>query len=176
MRTPDSDPTRYTPGSYDHEFDAPLSDSIFDETLPLASPWTRLGAVFLNLLILIGASIPGAILLGVGEDSNSEGIAVMGGLLLFGAWVGLAIYQTIILSRDGQSIGKRILNIRIVDAIDDSNPGFARVILLRYVVMQLLALVPLVGLIDALMIFSEDHKTLHDRLATTVVVSERGIY
>ena len=93
---------------------------------------------------------------------------------------GLVVYQTILLSREGQSIAKRVFKIRIVDAVDESNPGFARVILLRYVAIGAISSIPLLGflfsLADAFMVFSEDNKTIHDRLASTVVVTEKGLY
>lgn len=174
-----TDSSRPSTGPYDHEFDTPytgadpIDESLFDSYAPLASPWTRLGAVILNGLILMATIVPGLILIGVGEDVNSDLFEGLGVLLIMGCMGGLVVYQTILLSRDGQSLGKRILNLRIVDANDDSNPGFARVILLRYGLMQVLSLIPFVSLVDALMVFTEEHRTLHDRLAGTIVVSER---
>ena len=180
MRPRDSDPTRYTPGSYDHEFDTPLDDSIFDEALPLASPWVRLAAVLLNGLMFFGACLPGGLLLGIGEETGSDALIAGGVVLLIGLAGGLVVYQAVLLSREGQSIGKRIFKIRIVDASDESNPGFARVLLLRYLAVGCIASIPVIGalfsLADAFMVFSEENKTIHDRMASTVVVTEQGLY
>lgn len=165
-------------GPYDHEFDpsyADLDETLFDAYAPLASPWARLGAVILNALVLFGTMLPGLILIGIGEENGSDALAGLGGIILAGSILALCVYQTVILSRDGQSIGKKVLQLRIVDAYDESNPGFARVILLRFFVMQLLGIIPFVSLIDAVMVFTEEHKTIHDRIASTLVVSERGL-
>ena len=172
-------PSYPSTGPYDHEFDPPygeaepLDESIFEPYAPLASPWLRLGAVLLNSLIFMATFIPGLVLVGVGESVNSDLFERLGVLLTMGLMGALVVYQTILLSRDGQSLGKRILSLRIVDANDDSNPGFARVILLRYVLMQILSVIPFLGFVDALMVFTEEHRTIHDRLAGTIVVSER---
>ncbi len=168
-----SDPTQYNPGSYDHEFDAPLDETLFDaQTWPLASPWKRLGAVIVDGLIAFGVALPGLMLVGFGGETGSEPVAVLGGLFLLLPLLALSVYQIMLLSRDGQTIGKRILNLRIVDARDGSNPGFVRAWLLRSFVMGILGFVPLVSLVDALMIFTDEHRTLHDRLAETVVEDE----
>ncbi|OZC03073.1 RDD family protein [Rubricoccus marinus] len=168
-----SDPTQYNPGSYDHEFDDPIDHSIFDaEAFPLASPWKRLGAVILDSLIGFGLALPGLMLIGIGEETNADVFEALGALVFVGALLALMVYQVILLSRDGQTIGKRVLNLRIVDAHDGHNPGFLRAFVVRSVLMGVLSIIPLVSLIDALMVFTENHQTLHDRLATTVVEDE----
>lgn len=165
-------------GPYDHEFDPPemLNEDLLDSYAPLASPWTRLGAFIVNYLLFGLAMVPGIAILVVGEGARSDAIAAVGGLVLLASVVGFLLYQAVLLSREGQSLGKRLFELRIVDARDDSNPGFGRVIGSRFILMQALALIPFVGLIDALMIFTEEHKTLHDRLASTVVVTEKGLF
>lgn len=79
-----------------------------------------------------------------------------------------------LLTTAGQTIGKRWLEIRIVDAATGRVPSLARLLGLRYAVMEFVYQVPVVGgvlnLIDVLMIFRNDRRCLHDHLAGTKVV------
>jgi hypothetical protein len=64
--------------------------------------------------------------------------------------------------------------LRIVDQDDGGNCGFLRTVVLRQFVPGLIAAVPLVGplfaLVDGLCIFGEQRRCLHDRIAGTKVV------
>jgi uncharacterized RDD family membrane protein YckC len=91
---------------------------------------------------------------------------------VLGALVVLAIDLTL-LARNGQTIGKKLLGIKVV-RVDGSPVSLYRVFLLRYVCNTLLTLIPLFGslysLVDCLMIFSESRRTVHDRIADTIVI------
>jgi uncharacterized RDD family membrane protein YckC len=95
------------------------------------------------------------------------------GLLLGGA-LALGLGQIVLLSRRGQTIGKLVLRIRIVGDGDESNPGFWRACVRRDVIPGLIAVIPVLGplfaLIDLLNIFGEERRCLHDLLADTKVV------
>ncbi|RZI82123.1 MAG: RDD family protein [Rubrivivax sp.] len=89
---------------------------------------------------------------------------------------GIAIYVLVhgyLLSTRGQSIGKMLLGIRIVRA-DGSPLAFDRAVGLRYVLPGVLQILPMLGmlfgLVDALMIFRESRRCLHDLIADTMVV------
>jgi uncharacterized RDD family membrane protein YckC len=70
----------------------------------------------------------------------------------------------------GQSVGKRALGIRVV-RMDGSDVDIWRLLLLRNAVMLFASqLCGLVGLADALWIFSAEQRCLHDLLADTKVV------
>jgi len=93
------------------------------------------------------------------------------------ATVLLALYQLYSLAVRGQTLGKRLMGIQIVD--DAGRPaGFFRAVLLRSWVFGLLTgLVQgclsiagiVVPLVDALFIFGDERRTLHDLLAGTWV-------
>jgi uncharacterized RDD family membrane protein YckC len=91
---------------------------------------------------------------------------------LLGALIVLAI-DLILLARNGQTIGKKLLGIKVV-RVDGSPVSLFRVFFLRYVCNTILTLIPLFGslysLVDALMIFSESRRTVHDRIADTIVI------
>lgn len=93
-------------------------------------------------------------------------IAVLG---MFSS-LGIGVYQLYLVSSRGQTIGKRMRNIRVV-RLDGSRVSLGRILLLRNLVPGLLgSLCGLVSLIDALMIFGEERRCLHDLLADTKVV------
>jgi uncharacterized RDD family membrane protein YckC len=82
--------------------------------------------------------------------------------------------QMFLLSR-GQSLGKLIVGVRIVDYDTEENPGFMRLYVWRVLVPALLSLVPFFGqifaLVNVLFIFGEQRRCLHDCIAGTKVVA-----
>ena len=80
------------------------------------------------------------------------------------------------LSAYGQTLGKRMMSVRIVRLSDQSNGGFFTNVLLRGVPVWLISSIPLIGpfcfLGDALLIFREDQRCLHDIIAGTLVIKE----
>lgn len=79
-----------------------------------------------------------------------------------------------LLSRNSQTIGKKLLKIKIVRK-DGSHASVARIFWLRGVVNGLIAVIPylgsLYGLIDALFIFGEQRRCVHDYIADTIVIN-----
>jgi uncharacterized RDD family membrane protein YckC len=70
----------------------------------------------------------------------------------------------------GQSIGKRLLAIKVV-RVSGEPIELWRLVLLRNVIIHALAqLCGLVGLVDAVLIFGNDQRCLHDYLADSIVV------
>jgi uncharacterized RDD family membrane protein YckC len=72
-----------------------------------------------------------------------------------------------------QSIGKLAMGIKIV-TLDGRNADFARIVFRRFLPTSLVALIPFVGgilaLADALAIFRNDRRCIHDHIAGTRVV------
>jgi uncharacterized RDD family membrane protein YckC/predicted RNA-binding Zn-ribbon protein involved in translation (DUF1610 family) len=139
----------------------------------LATPGSRLAAVLIDGLI----QLPVLLVLAVGITLIDGNLAVIG-IALIGLSAILilviGIYQLVIISTDGQSIGKRMMKIRILKYEDDSNPGFVHAVVLRAFVNGLIGGIPFVGpiyaLADLLFIFGEEHRCLHDLIAKTKVV------
>jgi uncharacterized RDD family membrane protein YckC len=88
-------------------------------------------------------------------------------LLLVGA------VQTYLLYRHGQTVGKKLLRVRIV-CTDGGRASLTRIALLRWCVPSLLGAIPrvgpLFGLANVLLIFRADRRCLHDHVAGTKVV------
>lgn len=96
-------------------------------------------------------------------------LANMPELIIVGI-IGLVIYQMYLLAKDGQTIGKRFSNIRIVMVADNSNGGFMPNVGMRLVLNGIIALVPFYALVDILFIFREDQRCIHDMIAGTKVI------
>ena len=145
--------------------------------LELADRGTRLAAVLLDGLFFGVSIVPGIVALaalGPNADASQVDLAVwlgLGlGLLLF---VGVVVANCVFLMRNGQTIAKRLLGIRVVRR-DGSRCGLARIFFARYLPVTLLGFIPFVGglvsLVDALLIFRDDRRCLHDEIADTIVV------
>jgi uncharacterized RDD family membrane protein YckC len=89
------------------------------------------------------------------------------------ALIAWCIITAWLVAANGQSIGKRLVGIKVVRT-DGSRASFARIFLLRNVVNGLPNLLPYVGwlyqLIDPLMIYQDSRQCLHDKIADTIVV------
>jgi uncharacterized RDD family membrane protein YckC len=154
-----------------------------EEAVELASRVARLAAVMLDGLLGFIWFAPAYITNFATIVQQARGnpamlwinLARTGGwfyLGLLGALIVLAI-DLILLARNGQTIGKKLLGVKVV-RVDGSPVSLFRVFFLRYVCNTLLTLIPLFGslysLVDSLMIFSESRRTVHDRIADTVVI------
>jgi uncharacterized RDD family membrane protein YckC len=155
------------------------------DSAELAGRGTRLGASLLDSLIAFICCLPALILAGsailqaaISGERNPEnvdsgrmliGIALMGCALLI-----LAIVQIWMLTTRGQTLGKRMLGIRIVKFADQSNPGCVGAFLMRAVVPGIIGAIPYLGfifsIVDVCFIFREDRRCIHDLIAGTQVV------
>ena len=158
----------------------------------LASRWLRLGAALLDELLSYFFALPGMIMLGPRalmliyrlatqgrsalQDSDVDMLAGMTGALSV-LLLGMLLYasvQTWMLTVRGQTVGKRLLGIRIVRVQDDANPGFVPAVLMRSIIPILIRIIPVFGvgfwLVDVGCIFRDDRRCLHDLFAGTKVV------
>ena len=150
---------------------------------------TRFLAMLIDSAIGVLCALPGALVLGsaffqividASRGLQPDFTDIEPGRLLLGmALLGLGTFslllvQIIMVSMRGQTIGKRLLGIRIVRNLDGSNPGFARAWLLRSLVVGLIGTLPMVGnvfmIVNYAFIFRADRRCLHDLIADTKVV------
>jgi uncharacterized RDD family membrane protein YckC len=112
---------------------------------------------------------------GLGGD---EMMLVLGGIAIFGCLgaLAIAIYQWLLISRTGQSLGKKWTGIRI-EHVGGERMSFVIGVLLRNWVPKLIGGVPYLGvifsLIDCLYIFRDDRRCIHDHIAGTRVVRQQ---
>ncbi len=100
-------------------------------------------------------------------DSGAPAIASL--LLLVLGIVGVP-YQVVLLRREGQTVGKQLMRIRIVDEQSGLTGTVFNNVALRYFVNWLLTLIPPYILIDHLFIFAKNRRCVHDYMARTKVV------
>jgi hypothetical protein len=78
------------------------------------------------------------------------------------------------LIKNSQTIGKRLLKMKIVNNTDSGNAPVLKIVLLRFGLLVIINLFPyigsLVGFIDPLFIFGRERRCLHDYWAGTKVV------
>ena len=150
---------------------ANVSDALPEEVeLELASRGLRLGAFLLDGVIAnVFVYVPffiGAIAFPGRTDSPS---AMALALLVAGfvAWIWLTILYVV---RNGQTIAKKLLNIKVVRT-DGSPASLGRIFWLRNVVPGMLNITIIFYFVDPLFILSDSKQCLHDKIADTIVVN-----
>jgi len=161
-----------------------LTAPLPNEGLPLASRWHRLVASFLDSLILGVIFMPLQFLTGTYQREAARQAA--GGSIFafrpenmlwaaFGVILLVGINWNFLLN--GQTIGKKALKLRI-DNVEGGPCDRGRIITRRIVVVQVLYLIPVLNfifmIVDCLMIFRSNKRTLHDEIAGTKVVDLRS--
>lgn len=153
----------------------PPSDSA--EVQQLASPWQRLGASLLDAVIMMAIFLPVMWLGGYYTrtmERAARGVSWDVEQLLW-APVGLIIMLALNWNHlgRGQTIGKGVLNLRIVRK-NGAAADRSHIILKRILPIQLIALVPFLGglfaIVDSLCIFRSQRNTIHDDIADTKVI------
>jgi uncharacterized RDD family membrane protein YckC len=141
----------------------------------LANRGTRLVAALLDGIIGMIFGFPLLYAFGI-WNYVAQGQQPPLGLMIGSSAAGFVVFLAIhgyFLYRNGQTVGKKLLGIRIAD-LSGKVPDFGRVILLRYLPISLVTLIPVAGsylpLIDALFIFRADRRCIHDLIAGTMVV------
>lgn len=138
----------------------------------LATRGQRLGAAVLDAMVIVPLGVVAAIVLPMGER-NPNLMALMIAILV-AAIVAIIVINAVGIYRNGQTIGKRLLGIRVVRS-NGERVDFARYVFLRWLAIAILGAIPLLGgfitLLDALLIFRDNHKCLHDDFADTIVIT-----
>ena len=155
-------------------------NKISEEVNPLAGRGSRLGAVIIDSIIIIPILIGIAIgtgfwdhflpraIHGIPLSLNEKLIIFLIGQSLF------LILNGILLTNHGQTIGKRIMKVKIVD-LKGHHVGILKLYSLRYLVFSLVSQIPVAGgllsLVNVLFVFGKERRCLHDILAGTKVVA-----
>jgi len=141
----------------------------------LASRWERLWASLIDTVIQMVVIIPVMYYTGFfqqimkgHEPSLQYNLAIAGvGLITF------IVFHIKFLISSGQTIGKKILGIKIVD-LHGQLPSIKTNLPIRYAVFFIPAQIPIIGqllsIINILFIFGKEKRCLHDYAAGTKVV------
>lgn len=142
------------------------------ETVELARPGARLGARVLDIIIeVVVLIVVGLVVLG-GEFSNSD-IGVTD--LLLPAAVGVA-YEVVLIALWGQTLGKRMVGIKVINAAHGGVPGWGKAIG-RWAIPGLVSLIPLFGWLLAILCYvsltwDRVYQGWHDKVAGTLVIKK----
>jgi uncharacterized RDD family membrane protein YckC len=157
-------------------YNTPQSSLVTPSTgeLELASRWNRLFAAIIDTIIMMCVTLPLMFFTG-GFDGMSTGqqpgILYTLGMSLV-SWIVFALINGKFLLASGQTIGKKAMEIRIVDL--EGNVPVLNTLLARYAVYFLPGLIPVAGgifsLVNILFIFGAEKRCLHDQVAKTKVV------
>ncbi len=146
----------------------------------LAGRWTRLGASLIDGIIGGVLSIPLLSYFDVWEQIDQNGNLPFSTTITF-TLIGIIFFLLVngyLLSKYGQTVGKKLLDIKIVD-LNGNILGFNPLIAKRYVPIWVVSQIPVVGgiiaIIDALFIFRKDKRCIHDLIAGTRVVENTTI-
>ena len=147
--------------------------------LRLARRLTRLAASILDGVIGMVVAIPSLYALGVWDylvRGENPPLQIIAAATVLG-FIAFLLIHGYFLKSNGQTIGKKLLGIRISD-LDGNVPSFAAVILLRYLPISLVSMIPVLGslypTVDVLFIFRRDRRCIHDLIAGTMVVELGG--
>ena len=137
----------------------------FEFSQELASFKSRALAVFWDIFILTVIFLP----INVFRSTTSETIYV---ITVYSVLIFIQVY---LLIKSGQTIGKKILKIRISQFHNPNEPvSFFKIIILRFVINDLVYLIPIIGLIylalDHGLALFKPRRCIHDYLAGTVVI------
>ena len=133
----------------------------------LASPGIWLVAFIIDGLIYFIPALIVFIIFGGGDDLDD--LSRVGSGLSTVINIAIFVVQMVLLATRGQTIGKIITKIRIVDADTGEHPGGWRIIMLRNIAHIILLFTIFYWPIDSLFIFRKDRRTIHDLIAQTRV-------
>jgi uncharacterized RDD family membrane protein YckC len=165
----------------DHNPYAPPQAEVRDpphpgETGQLASLKLRFVGAVVDAVISLLVTVPLGILTGYWQDAFAGNVDYVEAYTIsLASFVAFAALHGYWLAKHGQTIGKRLVGTRIVNAHDEQLPGLGKLLGLRYGVVSLISLIPTVGsffaLIDVLLIFRADRRCVHDLIAGTKVIN-----
>ena len=173
MSTTD-DQTAATPTNRYAPPTAAVADVAADAAPELGGRGTRLVAVIIDGLIQ--GAIYWVLTLIAFKALNPRSAQFSFGLLVGQFVLGFVLFalvQGYLLHTEGQTIGKKLLGLRIVRS-NGERASLARLFGLRYLVGWILVMIPFLGmiyaLVDCLLIFRESRQCVHDNIADTIVV------
>jgi len=153
-----------------------------EENNDLAGRGARLGAVIIDALIIF------PILFGIAKATGfwntmlprlANGIPLSMEENIVAFLVGQTLFlilNGVFLNNNGQTIGKKIMNIKIV-SMERKQVGIIKLYTLRYLVFSFVNQIPAVGslinLVNILFIFGKERRCLHDRIAGTCVIKAK---
>jgi uncharacterized RDD family membrane protein YckC len=141
----------------------------------LASRASRLGARLLDGLIGLVILLPIMVLTGYFQRAMNNQVDIVEiALYTVGGFVLYVLLHGYFLATRGQTIGKMMVGVRIVDYESSTLVPLIKLLGLRDLPIMFVAVIPCIGpivsLVDILYIFGAEQRCVHDLLAGTKVV------
>ena len=158
-------------------YEAPQSNLVKDEenSVTLATRGSRFLAALIDGLIGIAIAVPFWFVSGMWDFIAAGASAPLIYILAGGVYgfIGFVLVHYYFLNKNGQTVGKKILKIRITGT-DDQLKGAPQLLTKRYLPITIVSMIPLLGsllmLVNLLFIFRKDRRCVHDLIAGTKVV------
>jgi uncharacterized RDD family membrane protein YckC len=138
---------------------------LVQQTAPV---WARLGAAVVDEVALTVPLVV-VVLLGLHATRTPGGGWGLVSTLALICWIVAALLYAVVGGGEGQTLGKRLLGIVVVDRSTGAPIGYERA-LVRCVVLLLMVLPCCLGLLSVLSARSDRNRGWHDRAAGSVVV------
>ena len=154
--------------------EARVDDVVPEGELELATPASRFAAQLVDSVLCSAIAIAVGLAAGFSMFTLDHRIGIAPQFAFFALWaLSYLLVNGYFLYRDGQTLGKKAMNIRIIRT-DGSKAGFVRILLLRTVPVWLVGQIPVLGplcsLADPFFIIRDSRKCIHDDIADTIVV------
>jgi len=154
---------------------APISrlEDFPTHVLQLATRSSRLGAYLLDILSFAFLAIIAAVILPSFGKAGARELPQAFIAIIGLAMLAIMIVHIVFLHKYGQTIGKRLVGIKVVQT-NGTRCELWRFFVLRYFVPALFGAVPIIGplltIIGLLLIFGAQQRCLHDLIANTIVI------
>ena len=163
------------PASYDGSRRTGWAELGSGETVELARPIRRLGARILDVIVLAVIGI--VVFLFVGDAGDAFDVSGSGASTFASLLIGLVIgigYEVSQIAVWGQTIGKRVAGIKVINAAHGGLPGWGKAFG-RWAIPGLVALIPILGPLLSLLCYvsltwDRVYQGWHDKAAGTLVI------
>ena len=139
----------------------------------LASRGKRLAGAFIDGAILVLAILPVFLPL-IHGNMSAEMTPIQQVILALTSIAAYALINGYLIHKNGQTVAKRLLNMKMVDAVTGEKASWPKVIFLRYSLLVAFNLIPFVGgllnFLNSIFIFGKKRRCLHDYFAGTKVI------
>ena len=130
--------------------------------------------LFTNLFVGIGIGVAYLLFFASGQEPTQTQIYLTFAIVGVAALIPVII-NIVLISKSGQSLGKKVVGTRMVDQETYDQVGVVQGYLIRSIGFGLITGLPFVGgfiaIADIIYLFIGNHQTLHDKLAKTLVVT-----
>ena len=125
----------------------------------LADRLARLGAAIVDgIVLVVPVAVFAVVTLSLVHGRGGETVASV--FILLPLLIVL-MFDMVLLTKYGQTFGKKALRIHIVKMNTGENGGFVPNVLLRLIANGLIGIIPFYGLVDILFIFRCDRRCIH---------------